>query len=232
VKEQEKEPKNWLLTLQRLVKKHKRTVIILLVVFLVLLMSPTIYTNLSTRNLRYNIAKTSVQTVPKKQVAIVLGAGVDSSGEPTPYLQWRVDTALKLYKAGRVQKILMSGDNSNSHYNEPVAMKKLAIKLGAKDSDVILDYAGYSTYDTCYRARYIFGVDNAVIVTQGYHLPRAVMTCNDLGIKAVGVAALRHGRDLTVTYILREWLSTNKAVLQLIAKPQPTVLGNPEPIKL
>jgi vancomycin permeability regulator SanA len=110
-------------------------------------------------------------------------------------------------------------------------MKKYALKLGAKDKDVVLDYAGYSTYDTCYRARYIFGVEDAIIVTQGYHLPRAVMTCNDLGVKSMGVAALRRGHDFTVNYILREWLSTNKAVIQLITKPQPTLLGKPEPIK-
>jgi vancomycin permeability regulator SanA len=110
-------------------------------------------------------------------------------------------------------------------------MKKWALKLGADDKDIVLDYAGYSTYDTCYRANYIFGVHEAVLVTQGYHLPRAVMTCNDLGIKSVGVAALRRGTDVEINYITREWLSTNKSTIQLIAKPKPTVLGNPEPIK-
>jgi vancomycin permeability regulator SanA len=214
-----------------LVKKHKKLEIIGITLFLIFLWGPTIYANLSTRSLRYNIAKTPIQSLPKRHAAIVPGAGIDTNGEPTPYLKWRVETAVKLYKAGRVQKILMSGDNSTKQYNEPVVMKKYALKLGAKDKDVVLDYAGYSTYDTCYRARYIFGVEDAIIVTQGYHLPRAVMTCNDLGIKSIGVAALRRGHDFTVNYILREWLSTNKAVIQLITKPQPTLLGKPEPIK-
>jgi vancomycin permeability regulator SanA len=232
VEEFEKKPRNWRNTIQQLIKKHKLAGIILLLAFVALLWGPTIYTNLSTRSLRYNIDKTSVQNVPKSQVAIVFGAGVDrQTGEPTPYLQWRVETAAKLLKSGRVQKILMSGDNSIQKYNEPVAMKKWAIKSGAKEDDIVLDYAGYSTYDTYYRARYIFKINSAVLVTQGYHLPRAVMTCNDLGVKSVGVAALRRGSDVAYNYIVREWISTNKAMFQLIAKPKPTVLGNSEPIK-
>jgi vancomycin permeability regulator SanA len=214
----------------RLIKKHKWVLSGLVFIFLVLLWGPTIYANLSTRSGRYDISKTSVQNVPKNKVAIVPGAGVYPDGEPTPYLKWRIETAVKLYKAERVEKILMSGDNSTKKYNEPVAMKKYAIKLGAKDRDVVLDYAGYSTYDTCYRAHYIFRVTNATIVTQGYHLPRAVMTCNNLGVKSIGVDALRRGHDFTVNYILREWLSTGKSVFQLILKPNPTVLGRPEPI--
>jgi vancomycin permeability regulator SanA len=223
---------NWRIKSWTLVKKYKKWEIAAVIIFLALLWGPSIYTNLSTRSLRYNIAKTSVQNVPKSQVAIVFGAGVDrQTGTPTPYLQWRVETAVKVLKAGRVQKILMSGDNSTSHYNEPVAMKKYALKLGAKDKDIVLDYAGYSTYDTCYRASRIFGMKNATLVTQGYHLPRAVMTCNDLGVKSIGVAALRRGSDVAYNYIFREWVSTNKALFQLITKPKPTVLGNSEPIK-
>jgi vancomycin permeability regulator SanA len=223
---------SWKTKVWNLVKKYKKWEIAAVVLFLVLLWGPTVYANLSTRSLRHNIATSPIQNVPKSQAAIVFGAGVDrQTGLPTPYLQWRVETAVKLLKAGRVQKILMSGDNSNSHYNEPVAMKKYALKLGVKNDDVLLDYAGYSTYDTCYRANYIFKIKSAVLVTQGYHLPRAVMTCNDLGVKSVGVDAIRRGKDVESNYILREWVSTNKAIFQLITKPNPTVLGDPEPIK-
>jgi vancomycin permeability regulator SanA len=109
-------------------------------------------------------------------------------------------------------------------------MKDVAVKLGVKSDDVVIDYAGFSTYDTCYRARHIFNVHEATIITQGYHLPRAVKTCNGLGINTIGVSALKSGRDFTVSYITREWLSTDKALLQIIIKPNPTVLGKPEPI--
>jgi vancomycin permeability regulator SanA len=202
-----------------------------MVIFVVLLLAPTIYANLSTKNHRFNPYKTSVKNIPERKIALVFGAGVSrTTGQPTPYLQWRVETAVELYKARRVQKILMSGDNSIKKYNEPVAMKKLAVSLGVPQEDIVLDYAGYSTYDSCYRAGAIFGVRSATLITQGYHLPRAVLTCRNLGINAIGVSAKHTGRDSALNYITREWVSTDKAVIQLITKPQPTVLGKPEPI--
>jgi vancomycin permeability regulator SanA len=169
--------------------------------------------------------------VPKRQVAIVFGAGVEQDGAPTPYLQWRIETAVKLYKAHRVQKILMTGDNSSKHYNEPVGMKKYAMKLGVPGKDIVLDYAGLNTYDSCYRASKIFKVTSATLVTQGYHLPRAVMTCKSFGIDTIGVDAEHDkGRTWGVMYIIREWVSTDKSLVQMTFKPSPTILGNPEPI--
>jgi vancomycin permeability regulator SanA len=138
-------------------------------------------------------------------------------------LEARVKTAVELYKAGKVHFLLMSGDNSNSHYNEPVVMGELAQSLGVREGDIVLDYAGFNTYDSCYRAKHLFKQYELTVVTQGYHLPRAVATCSGLGLHTTGVAALHEGRDFTFTYILREHLSTNKALFQLIAKPKPTV---------
>jgi vancomycin permeability regulator SanA len=211
-------------------KKHKWLVVTVVIAGIILLWAPSVYTNLSTKSKRYDLTKTSVQNIPKMKVAIVPGAGVLPSGKPTPYLQNRIATSVKLYKEHRVQKIIMSGDNSTKKYNEPKVMKDVAVKLGVKSDDVVIDYAGFSTYDTCYRARHIFNIGEATIITQGYHLPRAVKTCNGLGINTIGVSALKSGRDFTVSYIAREWLSTDKALLQIIIKPNPTVLGKPEPI--
>lgn len=222
---------NWKNKLFKLIKRYKYLEIAAVIVFLILLWGPTIYANLSTRSHRFDLTKTPISKVPDRKAALVFGAGVLPSGEPTPYLKERVNTAVKLYKAEKVQKILVSGDNSTKHYNEPDAMKKLAVKLGAKSSDVIEDYAGYSTYDSCYRAVHVFGVHSAILVTQGYHLPRAVMTCTDLGINSIGVGALHTERDFTISFIMREWLSTTKAIVQNVIKPQPTVGGKPEPIK-
>jgi vancomycin permeability regulator SanA len=109
-------------------------------------------------------------------------------------------------------------------------MRKLAESEGVPEKDIVLDYAGYSTYDSCYRAHSIFKVQSLTLVTQGYHLPRAVMTCKDLGIKTIGIAALAQGRDFTAAYIIREWVSTDKATVQLLFKPNPTLLGHEEPI--
>lgn len=197
----------------------------------VLLWGPTIYANLSTRSLRYELDRTPVAVVPQRKVAIVFGAGLYHQAKPTPYLQWRVETAVRLYKAQRVKKLLMTGDNSRKAYDEPSAMAKLAESLGVPKKDIILDYAGLDTYDSCYRAHAIFRVNEAILVTQGYHLPRAVMACNALGIRAIGVNAEHHkGRSWKVMYIIREWLSTDKMITQLIFKPHPTFLGKTEPI--
>jgi len=104
-------------------------------------------------------------------------------------------------------------------------MQAYAKKLGVPDKDMVLDYAGFNTYDTCYRARAVFGVKDATLVSQGYHLPRAMTTCASLGVKNTGVIAVHPARDYTVAYIIREFLSTDKMVFQQIFKPQPTVLG-------
>jgi vancomycin permeability regulator SanA len=197
----------------------------------VVLWGSTIYANLSTRSARYDLANVAAEQVPKRNVAIVFGAGVYADGTPTPYLQWRIKTAVKLYQAGRIHTILMTGDNSSDHYNEPQAMARYAQSLGVPRAAIVLDYAGLSTYDSCYRAKAIFKVHQATLVTQGYHLPRAVMVCRGAGINSIGVAAEHVRKDWTVAYIVREWLSTNKSAFQYVFKPTPTVLGKSEPIQ-
>jgi vancomycin permeability regulator SanA len=219
-------------TFAHFVRQRWKIELLLALLLAVLLWGPTIYANLSTRHERYDMSKVSVHDIPKRNVAIVFGAGVLPDGTPTPYLKWRVQTAVELYKAHRVQKILMTGDNSSKHYNEPVAMGKLAEQQGVPATDIVLDYAGLNTYDSCYRARAIFKVKSAILVSQGYHLPRAVMTCNRLGMQSIGVDAVHSGRDFTVSYIAREWVSTDKAIVQLIFKPNPTVLGPSQPINI
>ncbi|HEX7557514.1 MAG TPA: ElyC/SanA/YdcF family protein, partial [Leptolinea sp.] len=114
---------------------------------------------------------------PKGKIAIVFGAGLYRDGSPSAILKDRVQTAAELYKAGKIEKILMSGDNSYINYNEPGAMQKYAIQLGVPQEAIVLDFAGRRTYDTCFRAKAIFGVSEATLVTQDYHLPRALFTC-------------------------------------------------------
>ena len=170
--------------------------------------------------------------VPSHRVAIVFGAGLWYDGSPTPVLRDRVATAASLYFTGTAQKLLFSGDNRFINYNEPEAMRQYALSLGVPDDAIVLDYAGRRTYDTCYRARFIFGVEDAIVVTQRFHLPRAVYTCRMLGVDAVGVPADRQ-RYHTGPYIywnLREFLATARALIDVhITHPLP-VLGKPEPI--
>jgi vancomycin permeability regulator SanA len=212
------------------IKKYKWWLLGAAVLFALLLWGPTVYANLSTSSRRYSLAGTKTSQVPHRHVAIVFGAGLYNHGKPTSYLRERVETAVQLYKANRVDKLLMTGDNTRIGYNEPQAMKTLAMQLGVPGKDIVLDYGGRSTYDSCHRARVIFKVMSGTVVTQGYHLPRAVMTCRGLGIDAIGVAANHQGRDFTVSYIMREWLSTDKAVYDLMTKPNSAVRGPALPI--
>lgn len=170
--------------------------------------------------------------VSAEPVAIVPGAGLNSDGTPSVPLQDRVDAAVALYQAGKVQKILLSGDNRFVYYNEPEAMRQYALSLGVPDADLVLDFAGRSTYDTCYRAGAIFGLTNVIIVTQAYHLPRAVYLCQKLGLDVTGVPVEQshYIRSRYLFWNFREVFATLAAVWDIyIAKPVP-VLGEPEPI--
>jgi vancomycin permeability regulator SanA len=210
--------------------RHKARGAIAAILSLLLLLTPVCYANIYTRHDRY----ADTAAAPKRRVAIVFGAGVEPDGTPTAYLRKRLQTAAKLYKSGTIDVLLLSGDNSTSHHNEPVAMRRYIEKLGVPAGHTVLDYAGFNTYDTCYRARAIFGVRQALLVSHAYHLPRAVMTCDELGVQSIGVAAENAGhvgRDFSVNYILREVASTDKAAVQIVLKPKPTVLGPPEPIE-
>jgi SanA protein len=174
----------------------------------------------------------TLQNIPSQSVAIVFGAGLWRDGSPTPVLRDRVATAVELYFNKKVQKLLMSGDNQYSDYNEPGAMREYAIELGVPSEDIILDYAGRRTYDTCYRAKAIFGLENAILVTQSFHLPRAIYICNQLGLQAIGIAAdLREYRPRSLFYWnLREIPATVAALWEVnFTHPLP-VLGDPEPI--
>ena len=170
--------------------------------------------------------------VPEKPVAIIFGAGLRRDGSPTAVLRDRVNKGVELYLNGKVSKLLMSGDNRSEFYDEPTAMRDYAVALGVPEEDIVLDYAGLRTYDTCYRAAAIFGIQQATLVTQAFHLPRALYTCNSLGINAVGVAAdrYRYLPGSMAIWNIRETLATVIAIFDLhVTRPVP-VLGLPQPI--
>lgn len=174
----------------------------------------------------------TLETIPAQRIAIVFGAGLNRDGTPSPVLRDRVTTAAQLYFAGKAEKLLMSGDNRFVEYNEPAAMRNYAIQLGVPADAIVLDYAGRRTYDTCYRAKAIFGVQQAILVTQAYHLPRALFTCNALGLPATGVPADQrtYSTRWHTFWQLREIPATLVAFWETtISRPLP-VLGKPEPI--
>ena len=204
-----------------------RIIKVLGVVGLVSMIVPRLITTLYSMNKIYQ-----KENAPSERVVLVFGAGLRRDGTPTPILRDRVETAADLYFSGKVEKILMSGDNRFLEYNEPESMRQYALSLGVPDEAIVLDYAGRRTYDTCYRAKAIFGVENTLLVTQKFHLPRALFICNALGIKAVGVEASnrRYWRGSLFIWNFREQLATVGAFLDVyISNPTP-VLGDPEPI--
>ena len=174
----------------------------------------------------------TLDEIPSKKVAIIFGAGITRDGRPTAVLRDRVQAGVSLYEAGKVEYLLMSGDNRFEDYNEPLAMKNYALELGVPEEAIVMDFAGRRTYDTCYRAKYIFGVNEAILVTQQFHLPRALFLAKSFGIDAVGFSSdLRTYRKSTMTYWnIREIPAVFTAYWDVyIRRPLP-VLGEYEPI--
>ena len=158
---------------------------------------------------------------------MVLGAGL-WDGEPSPMLQERLDFGLKAYETGCSEKLLMSGDHGREEYDEVNKMKDVAIENGVLSDNIFMDHAGFSTYESMYRARDIFQVEKMVIVTQTYHLYRAVYDARKLGIDAYGFAAER--LEYPITNDVREALARVKDFFYCIIEPEPTYLGEEIPI--
>ncbi|MEV0226187.1 ElyC/SanA/YdcF family protein [Streptomyces sp. NPDC050704] len=165
---------------------------------------------------------------PRTEVAVVFGAGL-WDGEPSPYLAHRLDAAAKLYRAGRVEVVLVTGDNSREDYDEPDAMRTYLTERGVPDRRIVSDYAGFDTWDSCVRAKKIFGVGEAVLISQGFHIRRAVALCEEAGVESYGVGvADRH--DATWYYGgAREVVAAGKAALDALFEPDPRFLGPKEP---
>jgi SanA protein len=190
----------------------------------VVMVAPRAYTFV-----RYQPGIYTASAAPRERVAIVFGAGLTRSGRVTSVLYDRVATAADLYHAGKVDRLLLSGDNRAADYNEPAAMRRAALELGVPDSALVLDYAGTSTYDTCYRARAVFGLEQALLVTQDFHLPRALFLCDAFGVRATGVSADRriYRERALAFWNVREVFATAAAVWDVaVARPTP-ILGDP-----
>ena len=164
---------------------------------------------------------------------MVLGAGVKEDGTPSAALKARLDTGIRLYQQGLAPKLLLSGDNGQVEYDEVSAMKNYALEKGVPEEDIFMDHAGFSTYDSIYRADYIFCVSRALVVSQKDHLYRALYGCKKAGINALGVAA--DGKESYSSYYgskynYREYLARAKDFVKWIIKPDPKYLGDKIPI--
>lgn len=161
---------------------------------------------------------------------LVLGCGVRDDGTPSDMLRDRLDRGIELYNLGASAKLLMSGDHGQSEYDEVNVMKQYAIEDGIASSDIFMDHAGFSTYESMYRAKEIFGADKILIVTQEYHLYRALYIATQLGMDAYGVSSDYHVYSGQFLRDGREILARNKDFLMTVVKPKPTYLGEAIPI--
>jgi len=170
-------------------------------------------------------------SVPPAPVAIVLGAQVYADNEPSPFLAARLDIAKRLLDEGKVKAILVSGDHGRWDYDEPGSMQVYLVARGVPASQVVLDYAGFDTYDSCARAKRVFGVRKAIVVTQSYHIDRAVTLCRSQGIDASGIGddSVRIYTEPWAHSSIREQGAVVKAAIDTLTHRDPVFLGRHEP---
>ena len=172
---------------------------------------------------------TDAEILPEYDVAIVFGAGIKDNREPNDMLRHRLDTVAKLYYNGKVDKMLLSGDNSDIDYNEPQVMYNYLIREhDIRAEDLVRDHAGLRTYDTCARAKNIWDIDKAILVSQGYHLSRAIFTCDNLGIESTGFSATKYEYEGRFFYKIREILAIHRSIWDIFVSPPEYTKGTLE----
>ncbi len=179
---------------------------------------------------KYILTTQQAKSLTDVDCILVLGCGVLPSGRPTAMLSDRLQRGVELYEAGVSPKLLMSGDHGTAYYDEVNTMKDYAVDRGVPSEDVFMDHAGFSTYESMYRAKEIFCAKKVVIVTQKYHLYRAIYIARALGLEAYGVDGAYQTYGGQWMRDLREILARNKDFMTSIVKPKPTYLGEAVPV--
>lgn len=165
----------------------------------------------------------------KADCILILGAGVKDD-KPKPMLRDRLLTGIELYKSGAAEKIIMSGDHGRADYDEVNVMRAFALEQGVRAEDIFLDHAGFSTYDSVYRAKNIFGAENIIIVSQKYHLYRALYISEKLDVKAAGVSANLNTYGGQLKRDIREIIARDKDFFKCIIKPEAEIMGDKIPL--
>lgn len=201
--------------------------LIIIIVVIVIMLGINLYVKSSTK--KQIIENDDYSSLKDIDCIIVLGAGIWGD-KPSPMLEDRLLKAIDLYQNNVSSKIIMSGDHGRQDYDEVNTMKSFAIEKGVPSESIFMDHAGFSSYESIYRAKEIFGAKKIVIVTQKYHLYRALYIANQLGIEAYGVGADPR-QYVGATYReIREILARNKDFIKCIFKPEPTYLGDTIPV--
>ena len=208
-------------------KKIFKILIVIAIISIILVLSINFYVVGIAKNKM--IKDNDYSSLKNVDCILILGAGIWGD-KPSPMLQDRLDEGVKLYKEGIASKIIMSGDHGREEYDEVNIMKEYAIEQGVPSEDIFMDHAGFSTYESIYRAKEIFDADNIVIVTQEYHLYRALYIAEKLDINAYGVNSDPRKYSGQTFRELREILARNKDFINCIIKPEPTYLGESIPV--
>ena len=202
------------------IKRHFKKLLVLAVFGLLLVCSMNYYVKSETNPLIYH----NPNQVPETKVGIIFGAGINGD-QPSKYLKDRLDAGITLYKLNKINRILLSGDNGSTEHDELTVMKKYCFANGVDTTKIFLDYAGFDTYSTLFRAKHIFKIDKAVLVSQEYHLNRALYIGNTLGVKSVGMSA-NVGEYRNYNYVrFRECFTICKAVVDVVRHREPHFLG-------
>ncbi len=212
-------------------KKIKITIFYITIIFLIVVLSIDVIVNGSAKGAIY----TDIKKVPKRKVALVLGtAKYVKRGKINYFYKYRIDAAAKLYKAGKVEAILVSGDNRTKYYNEPVRMRRDLIKLGIPKNKIYMDFAGFRTLDSIMRANKIFELKSFIIVSQKLHLERALFIAKKHHIDAIGFRAKDYPGTLAWARMrAREYLARVKAFLDIyILHTTPKFFGKFEKIPI
>jgi SanA protein len=207
-------------------RRFKKAILISGIVILLIIISCNVWVVQSTRDRVYD----DLEKLPQHRVALVLGTSHRlASGGSNPFFDERMETAAVLYRLGKIDHFILSGDNRTQYYNEPRAMQKALISLGVPDSAITLDYAGLRTLDSVVRSKKIFGQNKITIITQPFHSYRAVFISNYYDIDAVAMAAEEPGLGISFKVLVREYFARTKAVLDLyVLKTDPQFLGEKE----
>jgi vancomycin permeability regulator SanA len=206
---------------RRFLRRHRIKLAVAVGILLLFGVGPYLWIRIATAGKIHTVDDT-----PGAPVAIVLGAGLNADGTPKPYLRVRLEDTLRMYEDGRIRAILVSGDHGQVEYDEVAAMTSWLVERGVPARKVVADHAGFDTYDSCVRAHQIFGVRSAVVVTQEFHVRRAVFLCRQAGIDASGVGSAAPDNDLR--YQAREVPASFKATLDVLVGADPTYLGKYE----
>ncbi|MDE6176698.1 MAG: YdcF family protein, partial [Paramuribaculum sp.] len=204
-----------------------RRISVALVVFMLAIAAFTVFVNVRVEKASADRIYTTVDSLPHNKVALLLGTNpLNRVGRPNSYFTNRIQTAAELFRAGKADYIIASGDNHTRQYDEPTAMRDSLIAHGVPGDRIILDFAGFRTLDSVVRAKEVFGCDSMTIISQADHNARALYLAAANGIEAVAISApLKAGRRVRIRLALREWLARDKMMLDIWFGKQPHFLG-------